>query len=160
MHFFLFIYLFIYLFFSAFYDQNSLGVLERQEKELSIFYEDIDDDPSERITEESAPKVFSSELNNSYSEETLTFAIIVTAFLALLLGIFMGVFVTKFCSTPSSHKNVQKESPNSNDNINRYSVTTLSRLVLFMPKGPNYVFTSLRDKSQSFFSFGRCLNGT
>ena len=149
----------IYSFFSAFYDQNSLGVLERQEKELSIFYEDIDDDPSERITEESAPKVFSSELNNSYSEETLTFAIIVTAFIALLLGIFMGVFVTKFCSTPSSHKNVQKESPNSNDNINRYSVTTLSRLVLFMPEGPNYVFTSLRDKSQSLFSFGRCLNG-
>ena len=121
----------IYSFFSAFYDQNSLGVLERQEKELSIFYEDIDDDPSERITEESAPKVFSSELNNSYSEETLTFAIIVTAFLALLLGIFMGVFVTKFCSTPSSHKNVQKESPNSNENINRYSVTTLSRLVTY-----------------------------
>ena len=130
-----YIYSYLFFFFSAFYDQNSLGVLERQEKELSIFYEDIDDDPSERITEESAPKVFSSELNNSYSEETLTFAIIVTAFIALLLGIFMGVFVTKFCSTPSSHKNVQKESPNSNENINRYSVTTLSRLVLFMPRG-------------------------
>ena len=72
----------------------------------------------------------------------------------------MGVFVTKFCSNQPSHKNVQKESPNSNENINRYSVTTLSRLVLFMPKGPNYVFTSLRDKSQSLFSFGRCLNGT
>ena len=154
------LFLFIYLFFSAFYDQNSLGVLERQEKELSIFYEDIDDDPSERIAEESRPKVFSSELN-SYSEETLTFAIIVTAFIALLLGIFMGVFVTKFCSNQPSHKNVQKESPNSNENnINRYSVTTLSRLVLFMPEGPNYVFTSLRDKSQSLFSFGRCLNGT
>ena len=119
----------LFYIFLAFYDvENSLGVLERQEKELSIFYEDIDDDPSERIAEESRPKVFSSELN-SYSEETLTFAIIVTAFIALMLGIFMGVFVTKFCSNQPSHKNVQKESPNNNENINRYSVTTLSRLV-------------------------------
>ena len=156
-----FIPLILFIIFLAFYDQNSLGVLERQEKELSIFYEDIDDDPSERITEESAPKVFSSELN-SYSEETLTFAIIVTAFIALLLGIFMGVFVTKFCSNPSSHKNVQKQSPNSNENINRYSVTTLSRLVL-TPRAQSFTLLMAnlsQDMKRFFFSFDRCLNGT
>ena len=113
------------LYFTAFYDvRNGLGALERQEKELSIFYEDIEE-PSERVTD--PPKVFTSEqLFNGYSEETLTFAIIVTAFVALLLGIFLGVFVTRFCASPSSQKTVQRESTSSED-INRYSVTTLSR---------------------------------
>ena len=70
----------------------------------------------------------SEQLFNGYSEETLTFAIIVTAFVALLLGIFLGVFVTRFCASPSSQKTVQRES-NSSEDINRYSVTTLSRYI-------------------------------
>ena len=96
------------LIFSAFYDvRNGLGALERQEKELSIFYEDIDE-PLEKVTD--PPKVFTTEpFFNGYSEETLTFAIVVTAFLALLLGIFLGVFVTRFCASNSSHKNIQRD---------------------------------------------------
>lgn len=40
-----------------------------------------------------------SDIVNGYAEETLALAIVLTAFVALLVGFFLGIFVTRQCSS-------------------------------------------------------------
>ena len=67
-----------------------------------------------------------------FTEETLALAIIGTAFVALLLGFFLGMFVTRTCSPKSAHQQETKSPKSSSasslnsDDLHKYSVTTIS----------------------------------
>ena len=110
--------------------------MKRQEKELTLYYEDIENDDDDEINgqkenkeiiEEPKPKnIYSDHL---FSEETLALAIIGTAFVALLLGFFLGMFVTRTCSPKDGPKSVQSSKSSSSsltEEIHKYSVTTIS----------------------------------
>ena len=109
--------------------RNSLGVVKRQEKELnSLYYEDSKTEEIVELDQESK-----EEIHRMFTEETLALAIIGTAFVALLLGFFLGMFVTRTCSPKSAHQ--QTKSPKSSsasslstnaDDLHKYSVTTIS----------------------------------
>ena len=108
--------------------------MKRQEKELTLYYEDIENDDDDEINgqenkeiieeQQQQPKIYSDHL---FSEETLALAIIGTAFVALLLGFFLGMFVTRTCS-PKDPKNGGTKSSSSSltEEIHKYSVTTIS----------------------------------
>ena len=87
------------------------------------------------------PKVYStSEDHQGYSEETMALAIVLTAFIALVIGLCLGIFVTRHCSSSgsgSSHSGSNTAATNSssiaanesnmnNEEIHKYSVTTIS----------------------------------
>ena len=110
--------------------RNSLGVVKRQEKELNSLYYEDDSNTEEMVKIEQESK---EELHRMFTEETLALAIIGTAFVALLLGFFLGMFVTRTCSPKSAHQ--QTKSPKSSsasslstnaDDLHKYSVTTIS----------------------------------
>ena len=91
------------------------------------------------------PKVYStSEDHQGYSEETMALAIVLTAFIALVIGLCLGIFVTRHCSSSgsgSSHSGSNTAATNSssiaanesnmnNEEIHKYSVTTVSSTCL------------------------------
>ena len=74
-----------------------------------------------------------------YSEEVLALAIVMTAFVALLIGLCLGIFVTRQCTSSANHlhhatsskeKRIKHSSESNttsnNDCIHKYSVTTIS----------------------------------
>ena len=113
--------------------RNSLGVVKRQEKELTLYYEDIDnDDKDKEFIENESSSSKKEEIHRMFTEETLALAIIGTAFVALLLGFFLGMFVTRTCSPKSAHQQETKSPKSSSasslnsDDLHKYSVTTIS----------------------------------
>jgi len=134
--------------------RNSLGVVKRQEKELNNFYEDDEDFEEDGLEVlEQGPKVFATEADyhefDGYSEEVLALAIVMTAFVALVIGLCLGIFVTRQCTTTTSsaanhlhhatqaspvkekriNGSTKSKSGNSNNgtnDIHNYSVTTIS----------------------------------
>ena len=109
--------------------RNSLGVVKRQEKELNSLYYEDDSNTEESVKIEQESK---EELHRMFTEETLALAIIGTAFVALLLGFFLGMFVTRTCSPKSAHQQETKSPKSSSasslnsDDLHKYSVTTIS----------------------------------
>ena len=108
--------------------RNSLGVVKRQEKELnSLYYEDSKTEEIVELDQESK-----EEIHRMFTEETLALAIIGTAFVALLLGFFLGMFVTRTCSPKSAHQQETKSPKSSSasslnsDDLHKYSVTSIS----------------------------------
>lgn len=64
---------------------------------------------------------------DGYSEETLALAIVMTAFVALLIGLCLGIFVTRQCTNASEKRDIKSPAADSSmDEIHKYSVTTLS----------------------------------
>ena len=112
--------------------RNSLGVVKRQEKELTLYYEDIDNDEileDKEFIENESSSSKKEEIHRMFTEETLALAIIGTAFVALLLGFFLGMFVTRTCSPKDAPQSSPKSSSSSltaSDDMHKYSVTTIS----------------------------------